>query len=519
MSSTNKLSIYLIKDGITESQDILNAIYQDIRIENVGIFYHAQSIIKAPKWVTSFFSNELEDQTVLKTSTARGILLCPLTINGSAVTFVLCFGQGRHMLKKEVIEERFGLRVTLNTIDSKSIRSIEKNNIAALSRLSKDQMSKDSEITEFGIDIEQDLVRAVTGKSNLAAFGNIITGADALSVSVKREATDIIEFLHLCYDQYQKNDYKEEFGWIDQIEEVKAPSLKERLNNELLVKLNNKELDKIWMAVPELMDWSDVEGFKYLPYQKDLSDDISLLEFLEAHTNELDSVAKLTSRFVHATSASSDTEINHWSVYKCLYGEISLDDKLYIINNGKWYHVDTDFVEKVNTSYQQIELADIDLPEYNHKKEGDYNLHVITERDDMLCLDAKNIAYGGGHSKIEFCDLLTGNNQLIHVKRYGGSSVLSHLFFQGVVSGELFVSDAEFRQKLNEKLPDDWKHHSTESKPNAADYEVIYAIISNVDEDRPGLPFFSKVSIRNAKRRLESYGYAVKLKKISYSKN
>jgi len=519
MCKTNKLSIYLIKDGVNEPREILKRINQYVSIEGIGEFYYENSSVNSPSWVRNFFTNQLDENINLKSSSAKGVLLCSIIVDGKTITFVLSFGLGRHMIKKEAIEERFGLKVTLNTIDSSSIRSIEKNNIAALSKLSKDQMSKDSEVTEFGIDIEQDLVRAVTGKSKLLAFGNIIAGSDALSVSVKREIVNIIEFLELCYSQYQKTDYQEEFGWIDQIEELKDPVLIENLNGELLVKLNRRELDRIWMAVPELMDWADVRGFKYLPRQDDFSDDISLEEFLDSKNEEWESVHQLKSKTVRAFSASTDNEIDHWSVFKCIYGEIGIDEKLYIINNGKWYCVATDFVQKVNEAYNGIELSEIVLPDYEETSEGEYNIKVAREVEDVLCLDAQNITYGGGHSKIEFCDLFTSDLQMIHVKRYGGSSVLSHLFFQGVVSSELFISDPEFRQKLNEKLPDEWKYDNPLDRPIPSQYEVIYAIISKYDVDRPELPFFSKVSIKNAKRRIESYGYSVKLKKISISNN
>jgi len=92
---------------------------------------------------------------------------------------------------------------------------------------------------------------------------------------------------------------------------------------------------------------------------------------------------------------------------------------------------------------------------------------------------------------------------------------LSHLFQQGLVSGELFVSDAEFRKALNKKLTAGWKLSSSSKKVNASAYEIVYAIISNKPDIRPNIPFFSKVSIKNAKRRLQSFGYKVTIAKIT----
>ena len=133
------------------------------------------------------------------------------------------------------------------------------------------------------------------------------------------------------------------------------------------------------------------------------------------------------------------------------------------------------------------------------------------------CLDCNTISHGSAHSKIEFCDLFSRNNKIIHVKKYGASSVLSHLFSQGTVSGELFLRDKDFRDKLNAKLPDNWKLNDTNISPNATNYEIIYAIVSS-HEAELGLPFFSKVTLNAAKNRLKLFGYKVSLLKIETAK-
>ena len=104
-------------------------------------------------------------------------------------------------------------------------------------------------------------------------------------------------------------------------------------------------------------------------------------------------------------------------------------------------------------------------------------------------MDRKMINHGGAHSKIEFCDLITKDKKLIHVKHYGGSSVLSHLFSQGLVSGELFLGDSKFREKVNAKLPDGFKITDTKVRPISSHYEIIFGIISSSTK-RLGNPVF-----------------------------
>ena len=157
----------------------------------------------------------------------------------------------------------------------------------------------------------------------------------------------------------------------------------------------------------------------------------------------------------------------------------------------------------------------VKLPPYGAKKEPEYNEYIaINYANDFDLMDTKTIHIGGGRSSIEFCDLFS--KQLIHVKKYGGSSVLSHLFQQGVVSGELFISSDIFRGKVNDRLSNDYKLENVKNRPNSTEYEICFAIMSDVPGDLH-LPFFSKVVMKNAVKRLRAYGYKVTKKKIPRS--
>lgn len=177
-----------------------------------------------------------------------------------------------------------------------------------------------------------------------------------------------------------------------------------------------------------------------------------------------------------------------------------------------------DFTARIKQDFDSLAETVIEVPDYTHADEEAYNKALAAALAGSCCLDRAMIPHGGGKSSIEFCDVMTDDKKLLHVKRYSGSAQLSHLFFQGVVSGELFVSDAAFRAKLNEKLPDGHKLADVGQRPDPRDYEVVFAIISKSAKPLE-IPFFSKVSLRNARRRLEGYGYRVSKKKIVVSAN
>ena len=116
-------------------------------------------------------------------------------------------------------------------------------------------------------------------------------------------------------------------------------------------------------------------------------------------------------------------------------------------------------------------------------------------------------------SKVELCDILTDDHTYIHIKPYSGPATLSNLFSQAVISADLVMSDREFLIKANDKIKkestDDRFLISTDYRP-----KIILAIISSHCDDRPPIPFFSKIALRYTKRRLQAYGCNVFIKNI-----
>jgi len=512
---TNRLTIYMIKPKYQKLEDIIDSAIEPREVEGVGQFVFEASHPQAPAWITSFFGDSLGYDLGILTSSAKGVFLVPITNNNRTFNFVVSFGTGRHLLKEGVVEERFGLKVVLNSVGSESFRSIDKTTLGSVPKHSREQMSRDVAPAEFGIDIEQDLVSSVTARSNDSRLGKIITGKDALHVSVPVDKGNISDFLEYCLERYRSNAYKDNFDWIDQIAEVRNGAIEDELNAELLQRINQDHLDKIWMAVPVVVDWANVSGFRHVRAKRaELHDDLNIGDFLKSFPNGNISLDHLKNDHVFVISAENGEPLDSWSAFLCMYAEIELKGKIYILNNGKWYEIARGFTKEVQRDFSNIPDSNINLPNYAGGSELEYNTRAAASLGTACCMDQQLIVHGGGHNKIEFCDILTTDKKLIHVKKYGGSSVLSHLFFQGAVSGELFVSDGEFRAKLNQELPKGYKLSNPRvSRPNASQYEVVYAIISR-SANPLDMPFFSKVSLRNARRRLLSFGYSVTKKKI-----
>lgn len=509
-----RLNICLIKPAYQTFDTMISANAVAHALGDAGTFYVEASRVSSPPWLEKFFGASFGTSVPVLTASAKGVFLTKIQEAGKTYFFALIFGFGRHLLNTDVIEDRFGLKVVLNSVDHKNLRSIDRTSLGSIPKQTREQMSRETEVADFGIDIEQDLVSAVTGRSRIADLGKTISGKDALAVTAQVDISNVHNFLRVCLDRYQSDDYKQNFGWIDQIKEVKDSGEIGNLDALVLGSLNSGQYDNVWMAPPELVDWLAVSGFRYKqPKRSDLKTDIDLGEFLAALNAPPVTIQQLRETPIHLISFTGDEPVDHWSAYKCLCAEVDHAGTVHVLNNGRWYQVVRGFADEVNRSFDTMPDCTLVMPDYSHASEGDYNAAAIGNIPNSYSLDADPIVYGGGHSSVEFCDIGTLDGKLIHVKRYSGSAQLSHLFAQGVVSGELFVQDAEFRRRVNRKLPRGFKLANFRPRPTAGNYEIVFAVISKSNKPL-SLPFFSKVTMKNARQRLEGYGYRVSKKKI-----
>lgn len=513
--NSNRLNVYLIKEIISDydeaTQISTDSSIRKKEIPNVGVLYYKRSATTTPRWVSRFFNDVLdpEEKSDLFIASSSALLVAKVTLKRKSRLFCIPFGSGRFIMKDGVQEERFGLRTCLNILAEDKIRSIGKRTISQNPKASIEQISKASFASDFQIDIEKDLLNSITGYCTEKDFGNVVTGKDALSVSYRIDVTNVVEFLRRCLVTYAKDSYKANFDWIDQIQEVKNKRDIDALDAKLVSSINSGSKD-VWMAPPEVIDWTDFSGFKYSTKKSDdLYEELDISNFLEATGIASVNLDILKEQVITCWKSSTNEISFRWRVFNCLNAEVKLRKGVYILDSGKWYEINKDFVERVNEVYNAIPWAKSTLPHYKHKSEGDYNIAAATAVSGH-CMDADNIPHGGGYSKIEFCDFITKKKELFFVKKYGGSAPLSHLFAQGYTTGELLLNDKQFRQKVVNKLPTGYKGVVPVDKIKANGYTLYYAIISK-DKKKTSLPFFSRINLKNVYNILTNYGYSVRL--------
>lgn len=504
------LSVYLIKDSETFEESM---VVQDLRKKDLGknrSFYFKGSFTKQPPWLKFFENLNFEE---IFSSSASALLL----IKVEDRYFAIAFGPGgRHFLKKGVWEERFGLVVTLNSVKKDSLRSIDTKTLEADGIQTRVQSARPVATDNFGIDVEKDLVRSVTGiPKDENEFGKTLSGKDALRVCVNCNVDSVDGFLKKILIQYKKDEYKSDFPWIDQLREINDPSHLEKLEEILLRRINEEDPQNLWLTVPEILDWEDHGGFKYSAGRKDeLLDDIHIQTFKEFVDHSPLLIEDLKKNGIFRFSKTNEYQKNHWSVYECLYFECASESETFFLTGGKWFSVGINLVKTVKEYFQSIpqDSGKIDFIDYNHDSENDYNI-ALAEHNDAFCVDSDLIKIEG-RSTFEFCDVYTRKKQMVHVKKYARSSALSHLFNQGFVSAN-FLLDPDFRKQINKKFPLDFKITDVSARPNMdfGEYAVVFGIISKVDTPLE-IPFFSKLSLMHVAKDLRNLGFEIKLVKI-----
>jgi len=513
-----KLSIYLAKNSKSNDLELLkleNANppieLQISGIETANLYVKKEPPKHSPPWTKLFLSRPEVPLDAFGNSSSVGAALI-ISIHQSK--FILTFGTGFHLLHEEAIERDFGLRVTLNSVDPDKLRSLDKSSYDHNPLNSRTQSTKEVDIFDLHIDAEIEMLYAVTGSSTVELFGSHVTGRDAFTIITNLDLDNISKVLEETLVRY-KQKLPEIFEWVDNVSKVRDTDDVLILDLELEKVLGGPNLSNFWLGEPEIVDWESQIGYSFDMYPRTERYAVLELQHLLTHLKSKSiplSIESLKHTLIHINDHQYHS-VKNWSAYKCLYAEINYSNDHYILRNATWYKVDKNFVESIDQYLSTLPTYKHIFPVYDQDREEDYNLTLIKNPAFEL-LDKKNIRIGGPHDKLEFCDLVKDGSDLIHVKYYRSSATLSHLFSQGCVSAEAFIRDMEFRKKLNTKLPPSIQLSDPTLRPNPHNYKIVYAIATTKNLPQE-LPFFSKVTLKNALKVLWGLDYSVEVVAIT----
>lgn len=89
-----------------------------------------------------------------------------------------------------------------------------------------------------------------------------MTGSDQLNLTATVDVQNLSKFLKNAYARYTASCYKNSFGRIDHIRRIKSKSIIDELDSKV-IDLINEGSPIVWVAVPEVIEWENIAGFKY----------------------------------------------------------------------------------------------------------------------------------------------------------------------------------------------------------------------------------------------------------------
>ena len=522
MSKSRSFSIYLLKEGF----DASNALKKDHSLEDDvdanglpegASLFVLDNVPRKPWWKDYF--NIQKDLTQV---TKGALIFLPVEER----CFALSFGHVFHNLKDASYEYDFGLRVTLNSVDPKKLKSTDILEPAG-ARRQRTQVPVDSDLTYFDFDRDSTILKSLTGKvkdEHKELFKHA-TGSSSLRISSKVHSDELATLCRKLLELYEINTYKTTFPDIQNIAPVRDPVIIEQLNGKLLEALRAKSAD-IYLSIPALIDYQDnvCAAFSGVG-QSCVYDDVSsdrYYEYLASHDWPLNEIGieELKKHGLLLTDEDGSPR-ERYSVFNSLIYDTTLDGgaATYHLTEGNWYRIENSYIVKLETFLDPL-CADLPLPAYTQNGEGKYNEGVAANDDAFVCLDKADIS-PTGQTQVEPCDLYSvvdGHAIFLHVKISTLSAQLSHLFNQGTNAIELLKLEKQSVDKLKALI---------EEKANGKDtvrllqpvgeekFKVTFAIVTHKDKAQKSknLPLFSRISLMRSMKALQlmsvqaSYGF------------
>ncbi|MBX3673099.1 MAG: TIGR04141 family sporadically distributed protein [Burkholderiales bacterium] len=520
------VSVYLIKASqVSVAESTLfppSASPQILRDDIPGGKFMALPVdAGAPKWA-SFVETLLPSgrNVDVLAQTPGGLLWIP----HRSKRFLFTFGHAHAKLREEWLEPEFGKKVALSTIPQGQVVEVRAEQVFARWHISSERAPRASAVREFGFESDRDLVAAVEGVPSamyLDSLGSKVRGGTALRIGLY--FSKLLPTLDVIAERFDSNDYKNTWPQVDNLVVVRDALLSASLDKELDTIFGKPHVaDRISLAAPAVKS-----GEKPYPHHfviGRMGKAVATAPYLlignwEAHLRGLGkkmSVATALESPVHLLDESQD-EFDTCTMYQCLGTEVSLRGQPFVLSSGVWYEARRDFVKATNLLISSIITTSYALPAWNQvDDEGRYNENAAAADKALWLFDKKLVNFGGGHSRLEFCDLMHLKSRTLYfVKHPSGSASVSHLCEQVRRTAENFFSiDGSFRKKLSTNIVKQNKTKNVSWLANRPKRQEWQLCLVSMGKPADKFPFFAKCGIARLLRELEQGGYNVSFQAV-----
>jgi uncharacterized protein (TIGR04141 family) len=477
-----------------------------------GVFVPLPSTPAEPGWLTIVQRLLVAPGSLtLQSQSPAGLMF----VRHAGKHFVLTFGHAWQRLEGEWLERDFGRRVALNSIARNKIVAIRAEQVFAKWHLASERAPRASSVDEFGVEFDRDLVSAVEGIPGDDLLGKSIRGATSLRAQLP--LSGLAAALDRAADLFDSDAYKQTWPELDNMGPVKdsvlIAQLEMQLNAEFASGTAQRRLN---LFTPDQRREENAVPDSYVFGRLSKTPAMSPYLLVDGWLNYLQKaeltpsvdVAKQTR--VHLMDEAKE-EVRSHPIFECFGYELMLNGKQYILSSGVWYEVVDLFLRRINQDIGRIAAPAINLPAWNQtESEGEYNKGCAV-LPGFLHFDAKNILFGGGQSKFEFCDVFHPRSKtLIFAKIASKSAGMSHLVEQVRRTAELlFSTDPAYRKELAKVFR---KYHPTadrtwlDSRPRNGEWKLC---LVSLGKPARKLPFFAKCALVRLDRDLRERGHEV----------
>lgn len=521
---TMKLSVYLLRESVKSFEDALNsksltgnAAFKELKSRGRLPFtckaYVQVNKSSTPKW-EPFLGSAFSTSSLKLTNQSSSFVLL---IKKQKRIFAVTFGYGFQAIDPAKIETRFGLMVAANWLTK--VNGVETNVIDRVSSNKKFHLGEASDFAEFALNPQIDFIRRMEGKLPKNNTATKISGCDSCCITFKGDVDGLGSVCTELFDYYSDTNYKKAFGFLDNLQPLSKhdPRLPD-LEQKLVERVQAKSFEKISIAFPEMPNEELLHHYKISCRATMLMEELTLegiYKFLE-ETSVTADPAKI---FVVGIGDNDNAVTRRRCLRDYLAAEFEKGEETFIFCNDEWFQAETNYVNKVRAEVAALaDLTDeLELPPMrNNETEGQYNDRVA-KTNHLLHMDKDNFKIGSSHDKIEVCDLLSPECELICVKKMQKSSSMSHLFSQGSVSATLLRTEPKYRKNLNRYGKDEWPEFSEVNDGTITEATIVYAVATRKKLPlSEGMFFFSLVNLLNHVRTISLTGCKAALCKIEY---
>ena len=531
--NVGQFSVFLLRPEVESFREALRDALEPIQLtadgQLDGELYVSRSMSREPPWldfVRSITNDPVEYQPAPRLSAV-------LFLKRGDHRFAITFGYGRSLLRPEVLEPDYGLKVAAGLVDPDQIASLDARSTEATAIQVRRQSARGVTPGAIGFNVAREMLRAVAGRLADEALGTRITGSDSVSLTAKLDTSTLGPRLDALHEAYTAGSWRSNFGHIARWTPLRGSAV-EKLDRHLLEVLRHRREQLLAGEDPDIgpgperppvLEAPEVISWPAASFRTSVEKDEALHPFPELDPYLLairrpPELRDLRTNHSLGLISALTGELNaRWPIYSALNWEVDVGGDAHFLAEGKWWLIDADYRGRIDTIVESIADAALERPDFDPvEDEADYNRRLATWRGGRALLDREMARFKHENGTVEPCDVLTDAGQFVHVKPGSSSAALSHLFAQGTMSARLFLMLPEFRDQLRKLLAGSAPIAALVpiGRPDPQEYEVVYAVIRRgAGPLGLDLPFFARNHLAQVVGDIELMGYRVSIARVS----